>query len=115
MVQEPSLEVFRRWLQREIEKAESDGDRGQSDQRLVELEAALILAIAFDREFRQRAEAGIQPTKQVPTVRLIQRAPEPGAQKDAKAPSDSNACQSCEEPMEADLDFCAKCGATRHR
>ncbi len=115
MAQEPSLDVFRRWLQREIEKAEDDNERDHSEQRLVELEAALILAISFDREFSQRAEAGVQPTKQVPTVRLIQRAPEPGTPKDAQKPMDVNACQSCEEPMEADLDFCAKCGATRQK
>jgi len=115
MVQEPSLDVFRRWLQREIEKTEGDNDLDHSNRRLVELEAALLLAISFDREFSQRAEAGIQPTKQVPTVRLIQRAPEPGDQKDAKKPMNVNACQSCEEPMEADLDFCAKCGATRQK
>ena len=115
MADEPSLDVFRRWLQREIEKAEGETDRQLSEERLIELESALILAIGFEREFRQRAEAGVQPTKKVPTVRLIQRAPEQGSTNDEKKSVSPNACQSCEEPMEADLDFCAKCGATRQR
>ena len=115
MAKEPTLDIFRRWLQREIEKAEEDAAHEQSERKLVELESALVLAIGFEREFRQRAEAGVQPTMQVPTVRLIQRAPEPGASKETSATGDPNVCPSCEETMEADLNFCAKCGNTREK
>jgi len=104
----PDLELFRRWLQNEITNAQQLEDSEEKIKRCNRLDAALLLAIAFDRDWHSRREEGVAPTLTRSNVRVVQSTT--NATPVQQRPAPSGQCGSCDAPLEDDLDFCPVCG-----
>lgn len=105
---EPTLDEFLRHLQASLDSASDIPDGKEREARFVQLETAIQEAIIFKNRYAQLIKHGVDPLRlQDPLVQELV----PQASASETLQSDRSRCSSCGRGLDADLDFCAACGA----
>lgn len=107
MADEPTVDVFMRHLQAELEATASIADAVEREERRRHLQTSLQEAMRFLAVHGERVRLGLDPTK---VVRPQQRTVESEV-RDTMSTLAAGICESCGAMLDPELDFCPACGA----
>ena len=102
---EPSeLERFQRWLQSSLGETENIDNSEERDRRQLQLESAIQLTIQFNDLTEISNDIAPPFAERESPVRIFDK------DESVKKQTKGSICNSCEEQVSSDLEFCPTCG-----